>query len=312
MSPMRRVAEAACRTPEVPYTDNMETPRESNEMVDTHHIDEERNSTLRQIPPTERNIPTTSEQHSNQWQDDNREPGIIMEHVPLLNRGPSNLWSEHETSSEAARIITTTPAVTTRTTSIEAVSISSTAQVSSTGMAERIPTTRPICLPEEDPQIPCPVCDVIDCMIHNPRHLRCGQRLLGPHTCPNTRDHLEPPIVQHPIPINATEPTEPVQRRAHSPGDPLFLPDDTDVESLRGMVLNSTHMLNMDLISRPVPPIPPLAVTHRSSLAELPTYDEAIMYDQGITAQARIAPRTQNVLHHIDYSSDPEEARIHF
>ena len=168
MSPMRRVAEAAHRTPEVQYTDNTETPGESHEMVDTHHIDEERNSTLRQIPPTERNIPITSEQHSNQWEDDNREPEIIVEHVLLLNRGPSNSWRERETSSEAARIITTTPAATMRTTSIEAVSISSTPQVSSTGMEERIPTTRPICLPEEDTQIPCPVCDVVDCMIHNP------------------------------------------------------------------------------------------------------------------------------------------------
>ena len=146
MSPMRRVAEAACRTPEVQYTDNTETPRESYKMVNTHHIDEERNSTLRQIPPTERNIPTTSEQHSIQWEDDNREPEIIVEHVPLLNGGPSNSQSEHETSSEAARIITATPAV------IEAVSISSTPQVSSTGMEERIPTTRPICLPQEDPR----------------------------------------------------------------------------------------------------------------------------------------------------------------
>ena len=78
------------------------------------------------------------------------------------------------------------------------------------------------------------------------------------------------------------------------------------------MVSNNTHMLKMDLISRPVPPIPPSAVPHRSSIAELPTYDEAIASDQGITTQTRIAPRTQNVLHHIDYSSDPEEARIHF
>ena len=142
--------------------------------------------------------------------------------------------------------------------------------------------------------------------------MSCGQRLLGPRTCPNERDHLEPPVVQHLIPIDATGPTEPVQRRAHFPGDPLLLLDDTDVESFRGMVLNSAHMLNMDLVTRPVPPIPPLTVLHRSSLAELPTYDEAIMSDQDITTQARIAPRTQNVLHHIDYRSDPEEARIHF
>ena len=165
MSPMTRVAEATYSTPDAQYTDNMKAPRESHEMVDTHHIDEERNSTPRQIPPTERNIPTTSQQHSNQWEDDNREPEIIVEHVPLLNGGPSNSQSECETSSEAARIITTTPAVAMRTTSIETVSISSTPQVSSTSLEKRIPTTRPICLPEEDPQIPCPVCDVVDCMI---------------------------------------------------------------------------------------------------------------------------------------------------
>ena len=71
-------------------------------------------------------------------------------------------------------------------------------------MEERILTTRPICLPEEDPQIPCSVCDVIDCMIHNSRHQYCmnyGQRLLGLHACTNEREHLEPPIVQHPVPV---------------------------------------------------------------------------------------------------------------
>ena len=77
------------------------------------------------------------------------------------------------------------------------------------------------------------------------------------------------------------------------------------------MVLNSTRTLNMDLVTRPVPPIPPPTVPPRSSLA-VPMYDEAIKSDQGITTQARIAPGTQNVLCHIDYSSDPEEARIHF
>ena len=40
-------------------------------------------------------------------------------------------------------------------------------------------------------------------------------------------------------------------------------------------------MLNMDLVARPVPPP---AVPPRPSLAELPTYDEAITSDQGIAA----------------------------
>ena len=78
------------------------------------------------------------------------------------------------------------------------------------------------------------------------------------------------------------------------------------------MVLRGACMLNMDLVTRPVPPIRPPILSPRSSLIELPTYAEAITSDQGITTRARIPPGTQNVLHHIDYNSDPEEARIHF
>ena len=150
-------------------------------MADTQHVDEERDSIQRQFPPTERHIPTNGEQHSNRWEDTNVEPEIIVEQAPLLNGGPPTLQSECGTIPESTTTVPTTPVSTTRTTPIESVSISSTLQVSSTGMEESIPTTRPICLPEEDPQIPCPVCDVIDCMIHNPRHrycMNCGQRLL--------------------------------------------------------------------------------------------------------------------------------------
>ena len=173
-------------------------------------------------------------------------------------------------------------------------------------------------LPEEEPQIPCPVCEVIDCMIHNPRYryyMNCGQRLLGPHTCPNERECPEPLLVQYPIPIGVTRSAELEQRvesserRAHFAEDPLLLPKDTDIESLREMGLSSARMLNMDLVTRP---IPPPTVPSRPSFAELPTYDEAITSDQGIATHTRIAPGAQNVLHHIDYSSDPEEARIHF
>ena len=49
-----------------------------------------------------------------------------------------------------------------------------------------------------------------------------------------------------------------------------------------------------------------------TSYHDLPTYDETIFSDQAITVRSRIAPGVLNVLHHIDYSSDPEEARIHF
>ena len=53
-------------------------------------------------------------------------------------------------------------------------------------------------------------------------------------------------------------------------------------------------------------------VLHATSCHTLPTYDEAILSDQGITARAQMVPDIHNLLHQIDYSSDPEEARIHF
>ena len=90
MSPMRRVAEAAHRTPKAHYTDNVDAPREPQEIIDTHHVDEERDSTPRQFVQTERNIPTTNEQ----WEDNNREPEIIVEGIPLLNGVPPTSQSE--------------------------------------------------------------------------------------------------------------------------------------------------------------------------------------------------------------------------
>ena len=208
MSSMRRVAEAACRTPEAQSIDNTETPREPQKMADTQHVDEERDSIQRQFPPTERHIPTNGEQHSDWWEGTNVELEIIIEQAPLLNGGPPTLCSEHGTIQESTTMVPATPVTTTRTMPIESVPISSTAQVDSPGMEKRVPTTKPICLPEEDPQIPCPVCDVIDCMIHNPRHRYCmnyGQRLLGPHACPNEREHPKPPPVHHPVPIGVTK-----------------------------------------------------------------------------------------------------------
>ena len=50
------------------------------------------------------------------------------------------------------------------------------------------------------------------------------------------------------------------------------------------MVLSSACILNMDLVTKPIPPVSPPDVPPRPSLAELPMYVEAITSDQGITA----------------------------
>ena len=204
-------------------------------MTDTQNIDEGRDSTLRLTPQPEGRTPTTREPYSDQWEDNNREPEIIMECMPLLNGGPPTSRNEPETIPGNVIVSTTTPMTTARTTTIESASILFTPQVSSTGTGERASTMRPNYLPEEDPQIPYPVCEVIDCMIHNPRHrycMNCGQRLLEPHAFPNEREHPEPPIVQYPIPMDVTRSAEPEQRvesseiRACFPEDPLLLPED--------------------------------------------------------------------------------------
>ena len=154
-----------------------------------------------------------------------------MEHVPLLNGGPHTSQNEPETIPGNMMVSTTAPITTTRTTTIESASISPTPQVSSTGIEERVSTSRPIYLPEEDSQIHCLVCGVVDCTIHNPRHIycmNCEQRLLGPHAYPNEKECPESPIVQYPIPVGVTRSTEPEQRvesserRARFPGDPYF------------------------------------------------------------------------------------------
>ena len=114
-------------------------------------------------------------------------------------------------------------------------------------------------------------------MIHNPRHhycIDCGQRLLGPHVCPNETEHSDPTRTQTSTMTRRTQPIPVDDGRTHFSGS--------------------------------------FFVLHAMSCHTLPTYDEAILLDQGVTARARMVPDIHNVLHQIDYSSDPEEARIHF
>ena len=132
------------------------------------------------------------EQPLNERENTVRDPEFVAEHVSLLNGGPPNSQPETVTSTTAP----TGPI------STEAVSISSTPPVSSTGVEERIPLNDPIRLTEEDPQIRCTVCDTIDCMVHNSRHrycMDCSQRLLGPHTCSNQIEHTDTSTTQNPI-----------------------------------------------------------------------------------------------------------------
>ena len=138
--------------------------------------------------------------------------------------------------------------------------------------------------------------------------MHCGQRLMGPHVCPNEIEHLDPSRTQNPTMTSRIRPMEPENGGTHLPEVLLPPPDDLIMETFREMVLNSANLLNMDSVTRPVPPS---SAPSETSYTNLPTYDEAITSDQGMTVRTRVALGIQNVLHHIDYSSDPEEARIH-
>ena len=139
------------------------------------------------------NIPSTIEQPLNERENTIRDPEIVAECASLLNGGPPISQQEIVTPMITTGTATSTTAPT-GPISMEAVLISSTPPVSSTGMEKRIPLNDPICLMEEDPQIRCTVCGATDCMVHNPRHwycMDCGQRLMGPHTCSNQTEHLD-------------------------------------------------------------------------------------------------------------------------
>ena len=144
-------------------------------------------------------------------------------------------------------------------------------------------------LPSEDPHIPCYICEVIDCMIHNPHHrycMDCGHRLLGPHICPNVdqdlRPHTPPQIPREPLGITMSP--EQVRRNVpHSMEDANIISmEDSEVESFRDTVQRGARMLNMDLIPRPND-VPPLLPSRRegSKSSAGPPY-ETIMSDPGI------------------------------
>ena len=282
MSPIRRVAEAARRVPEVQDINIVETPRGPPNVNVTNQWSKGRDLIPESSQPIEEILLLTVKQQASVREDTIREPEVVVKHVPLLNGGPTS--QEESRTTIASTVATTTFATTTGTIPMESVSLSSTPQVSSTGMEEGIPLNRPICLTEEDPQITCSICNIIDCMIHNPRHcycMDCGQRLMGLHVCPNEIEHSHPSRTQHPAMTSRTQPIEPENRRTNLPEVSLPLPDDLNMETFREMVLNHAHMLNMDSATRPVPPS---SAPFETSSTDLPTYDEAITSDQGMNS----------------------------
>ena len=233
MSPMRRVAEAARRVPEVQDINITIIPRDP---TDTNIMEQE-NEGQDIIPelsqPIEGVLPLAVGQQTSVRDDTIRESEMVVEHVPLLNGGPPTSREEHRTTI-ISTMVTTTFATPTATSPRESVSLSSTPQVSSTGMEEGVPFNRPIFLPEKDPQITCSFCNIVDCMIHNPRHrycMDCGQRLMGLYVCPNETEHLDPTRTQIFTMTSRTQPIEIENRRTHLSGA-LSAPFETSFHDL--------------------------------------------------------------------------------
>ena len=201
MSPMQRLAEAVHRVPSV---QNINVEGTIENLPDTP-INDQWDDSIEVTPelnqPMENNISSPVEQPLNERENTIRDPEVVVERVPLLNGGPPTSQQDVVTPITTTETMTSTTAPT-ELIFTEAVSISSTPPVSSTGVDERIPLTDPICLTAEDPQIRCTVYNTIDCMVHNPRHrycMDCGQRLLGPHVSSNRIEHTDASRPQNPI-----------------------------------------------------------------------------------------------------------------
>ena len=253
MSPMRRLAEAVRRVPSV-QDNNVEGTVEN--LPDTpinNQWDDSIETTPELNQPMENNIPSTMEQPLDERENTIRDPEVVVEHVPLLNGGPptsqQNVVTPITTTGTMTSITAPTELIFT-----EAVSISSTPPVSSTGVDERIPLTDPICLTAEDPQIRCTVCNTIDCMVHNPRHrycMDCGQRLLGPHVCSNRTEHTDTSRPQNPI---RTDEIRPMRPENYIPEILLPRQYEPNMEVLEDRVSGNNPLINREPITRQIPP----------------------------------------------------------
>ena len=194
MSPMRRVAEATHRVPEVQDINISKSPRDPTDTNIMEQQNEGWDIILEPSQTTDEVLTSPVGQQTGVRDDTIREPRMVEEHVPLLNGGPPTSREEHRTTT-INTAATTTLVTTTATVPRESMPLSSTPQVSSTGIEEGVSLHGTICLPEEVPNITCSICNIVDCMIHNPRHhyyIDCGQRLMQPHVCPNEIEHSEP------------------------------------------------------------------------------------------------------------------------
>ena len=81
------------------------------------------------------------------------------------------------------------------------------------------------------------------------------------------------------------------------------------MEVLEDRISGNNPLINRETITRQMPPS---SVPSETCRHDLPAYEEAITPDPDLPTGTRLVPNMRDILHHIDYSSDPEEAQIHF
>ena len=192
MSPMRRIAEAVRRVPSVQDVDIVTTAENILERPVNNPWDDGIDVMPELNTQTVSRIPSTMDCSLPERENVGIELIIVAEHVPLLNGG------SFSPQQNVVNPTPTTEIIASRSTPIEPVPVEIVSRPpvlpdASTNTTERAPLTEPVRLTTEDPQIRCPICNTVDCMIHNPRHqycMDCDHRLLGPHICSNQEERL--------------------------------------------------------------------------------------------------------------------------
>ena len=248
MSPMQRIAEAVRRVQSVQDVNIVTTVENIPDTPVNDQWDDSIEVTLELNPPMDNRIPSNINPSLHERENTSGDPIVVVEHVPLLNGGPSISQQDVVDPIPTTGTITSTmaPAEPILT---ETVSIPSTPPDTLTGMTERVPLTESICLTAEDPQIRCTVCNTINCMIHNPRHrycMDCGQRLLGPHICSNQIECTTVAIPQNTV---GTDERRPIGTENNNPGVLLPRHYEPNTDVLEDRVTGNNPLIPREMVT---------------------------------------------------------------
>ena len=134
----------------------------------------------------------------------------------------------------------------------------------------------------------------------------CGQRLLGPHVCSNC---IELSTIAIPHNTVGADERRPIGTENNNPEVLLQGHYEPNMDVLEDGVSGNNPLIPRGMVTRQMPPsTAPSEMCHHN----LPTYEEAITPGPEIPIRTRILPNEQDILHCNDYSSDPDEAWIHF